>query len=92
MSLNSPWSTPKHKRAIQMRKSKKEKLAILDSNNDDENKENNTALIDTLNLSYWKETHQKQIQQIEQLLADITQATNDHPTKRSVSYIFVKMF
>jgi len=82
VSLNSPWSTPKHKRAIQMRKSKKEKLAILDSNNDDdENKENNTALIDTLNLSYWKEIHQKQIQQIEQLLADITQATNDHPTK-----------
>ena len=65
-----------------MRKSKKEKLAILDGNNDDENKENNTALIDTLNLSHWKEIHQKQIQQIKQLLADITQATNDHPTKR----------
>ena len=46
-----------------MRKSKKEKLAILDGNNDDdENKENNTALIDTLNLSHWKEVHQKQIQ------------------------------
>ena len=65
-----------------MRKSKKEKLAILDGNNDDENKENNTALIDALNLSHWKEIHQKQIQQIKQLLADITQATNDHPTKR----------
>ena len=75
-----------------MRKSKKEKLAILDSNNDDdENKENNTALIDTLNLSYWKEIHQKQIQQIEQLLADITQATNDHPTKRLVSCTFGKI-
>jgi len=78
-TLNSPWTTAKHKRTIQMRKQKKEKLIILSS----ENKENvATVTTDTanLNLIFWIDVHQRHTTQIKQLLDGLNRATEANKT------------